>query len=448
MLTEILNFVARGKERNFRDLGSVIDDPLITDILIPEFLGYITRRGGQNFLNLDSGVDDPLIIAERLGGKGGIPLYVHIPFCRSLCPFCCFNRYLFEEDQARRYFSDLKQELELYIRSGFDFSSIYFGGGTPTILMDELTDFIEYLHGCFKIKEISLETNPGELTRENIMSLKQAGISRLSIGVQSFEEVVLKNMGRENGPADELKNNLCIAEGNFDTLNIDFLFNFPGQTVEQFSRDVDAFKELGIDQATFYPLMASPNKKEAMARRFNWVNKSHERQFYDVIMKELYHGGYTASTAWCYSRGGGKMIDEYIIEYDDYIGIGTGSMSIIRGAFYVNSFSLDRYHELTSAGRLPIVGQRHLTEQESLRYYLLTKLFGMRLDTEAFQRRFGAHMGGKLWSEVTFLRSLGLVSGDGELRVTEKGMYPVSVMMRDFFAALNGLREYCIENQV
>jgi coproporphyrinogen III oxidase-like Fe-S oxidoreductase len=415
--------------------------------MIPELVGFVTRREGRKFRNLSPAFDDSIINGEELGGKGGISLYVHIPFCRSLCPFCCFNRYLFDEDLARRYFIDLKKELELYVKRGFSFSSIYFGGGTPTVLMDELSSFISHLRKQFDVGEISLETTPRELTERNIGLLKEMGINRLSIGVQSFEEPVLKTMGRVNGPADEVKRRLLMAEGQFDTLNVDFVFNFPGQTIEQFAADVAAFKELGIDQATFYPLMASPHKKDAMERRFNRVDNSREKQFYNIILRELYRGDYKASTAWCFSRGE-RMIDEYIIEYDDYIGIGSGSVSIVSGNFFANSFSLDRYHELTVDGRLPVVGWRKLSRKENLRYYLLTKLFGMKLDTEALRRRFGDNAQGKLWMELAFFKTFGLVSGNGVLNVTEKGMYPVSVMMRDFFAALNTLREYCIEHQI
>jgi coproporphyrinogen III oxidase-like Fe-S oxidoreductase len=415
--------------------------------MIPGIVSFVTRREGRKFRHLSPAIDESLINVERVGRRAGISLYVHIPFCRSLCPFCCFNRYLFQEDLARRYFIDLKKELELYIRRGFNFSSIYFGGGTPTVLMDELGAFIEYLRKQFRVSQISLETTPRELTQQNIELLKEMGINRLSVGVQSFDEQVLKTMGRVNGPAEEVKSRLLMAEGQFDTLNVDFVFNFPGQTIEQFSADVAAFKELGIDQATFYPLMASPHKKDVMERRFNRVDNSRERQFYDVILRQLYHGGYTTSTAWCFSRGE-RMIDEYIVEYDDYIGVGAGSVSIVQGNFYVNTFSLDHYHELTASGRLPIVGWRRLSDRENRRYYLLTKLFGMNLDTEAYRRRFGEDITGKLRLELTFLKTFGLVSRNGTLSVTEKGMYPVSVMMRDFFAALNTLREYYIEHQI
>jgi coproporphyrinogen III oxidase-like Fe-S oxidoreductase len=415
--------------------------------MIPAIVSYVVRREGRKFRRLKPPTDESFLTGERPERSGGISLYVHIPFCRRLCPFCCFNRYLFKEDLARRYFADLRQEFEMYLERGFSFSGVYFGGGTPTVLMDELAAFIEHLKARCGSTEISLETTPVELTATNIELLKKIGISRLSVGVQSFEESVLRTMGRNNGPVEEVKQRLLMAQGQFATLNVDFVFNFPGQTIEQFRADVAAFRELGIDQATFYPLMASPHKKDALERRFNRVDNSREARFYDIIMRELYHGGYTASTAWCFSRGE-HMIDEYIIEYDDYIGIGAGSVSIMQDNFYVNSFSLDRYHDFITRHKLPVVGWRRLSEKENLRYYLLTKLFGMKMDTEAFRRRFGKDIAGKLRAELTFLKTFGLVSGDGTLRVTERGMYPVSVMMRDFFAALNTLREYCIEHQI
>jgi coproporphyrinogen III oxidase-like Fe-S oxidoreductase len=414
--------------------------------MIPEIVGYTTRREGRKFRRLNHTFKESVIRGEGRG-KDGIALYVHIPFCRVLCPFCCFNRYLFNEDLTKRYFIDLKNELDLYIGQGFKFSSVYFGGGTPTVLMNELLDFINHLRGQFNVRETSLETTPRELTEANIGLLKQAGINRLSIGVQSFDEKVLKTMGRVNGPVEEVKGRLLKAEGQFATLNVDFVFNFPGQSIEQFKADVVAFKELGIDQATFYPLMASPHKKDALERRFNRVDNSRERQFYDVILSEIYRSGYNASTAWCFSHGE-RMIDEYIIESDDYIGIGAGSVSIIVDKFLVNTFSLDRYHELTDAGKFPIVGWRQLSEKEQQHYYLLTKLFGMKLDREAFKHRFGADISDKLRAEMAFFKTFKLVAGDGILRVTEKGMYPVSVMMREFFGALNGLREDYIERQI
>jgi len=412
--------------------------------MLANLSGWVTRREGRKFLKLNPDIDDSILAGTRETGE--ISLYIHIPFCRTLCPFCCFNRYLFREDKARRYFGQLKHELDLYIKKGFTFSDFYFGGGTPTILMDELESFIDYLKSNFNVKRISLETTPREVTRENVSRLKAAGINRLSIGVQSFDDDIVKAMGRPFGPSEEMKQRALLAQGEFDTVNVDFVFNFPGQTIDQFKADVKAFKELKIDQATFYPLMASPHKKSALERRFNRVDISEEKRFYDVILNELYADDYTASTVWCFSRGE-RMIDEYIIDFDDYIGIGAGSVSIVGGNFYVNTFSLDRYGELISQDKLPVVGWRKLTEKENQRYYLLTKLFGMELDSNKFHQRFGAGIEKKLSAELLFLKLFGLAEGEDKIRVTRKGMYPVSVMMREFFTSLNNLREIYIEEQ-
>jgi coproporphyrinogen III oxidase-like Fe-S oxidoreductase len=193
--------------------------------------------------------------------------------------------------------------------------------------------------------------------------------------------------------------------------------------------------------------MASPHKRSAMERRFNRVDSARESKFYDIILRELFDGGYRASTAWCYSRGD-RMIDEYIIDFDDYVGIGSGSVSIVNGNFYVNSFSLERYADFIDRGKLPVIGRRTLSEREALRYYLLTALFGLTVDAARFRRRFGSDIERKLWLELTALRAFGLVEGKNKIQVTRRGMFPVNIMMRDFFASLNGLRERCIEKQI
>ena len=390
---------------------------------------------------------DMSIIKEPAAVKNGATsLYIHIPFCRTLCPFCCFNRYLFDENKARRYFVDLKKELSLYAGYGFRFSDFYFGGGTPTILMDELGSLIEFLRTNFEVKQLSLETTPREINEETIKQLVDMGINRLSIGVQSFDDNVIKAMGRVQCNSDESQQRILMAQGKFDTVNIDFVFNFPGQSIEVFEKDLQTFKQLGIDQATFYPLMASPHKKDAMERKFNRVDNSRERRFYNIILEQLYDSGYKASTAWCFSRGD-RMIDEYIIDFDDYIGTGAGSVSIYRGNFFVNTFSVEKYHNITANGELPIIGWRALSNHEQMYYYLLTKLFGIHMNKKGFARRFGAGIDSKLFKEMLVLKLFNIIQSNGDIHVNRNGMYTVSSMMRDFFTSLNSLREVYIEEQ-
>lgn len=416
--------------------------------MISQIAGLITRREGKKFLRLEEKTDDASIINNIPQKDEALSLYIHIPFCRKLCPFCCFNRYLFKEEDAREYYVALKKELDLYIQKGFIFSSIYFGGGTPTVLMDELTSFIDYLKQKFTVKEISLETTPNELTRENILALKSAGVERLSLGVQSFDDDILKAMGRTICSGPEAKEKILQARGQFTTLNVDLIFNFPFQTLEKFEADIASVKELGVDQVTFYPLMPSPHKKSALERKFAKVDNSREKKYYNSILKNIWNQGYHASTVWCFSKGN-RMIDEYIVDYPDYIGIGSGSVSLAKGIFYVNTFSVDGYADKLSENRLPIVRWRNLSEREYFRYYLLTKLFGTRVDKAEFRRQFKTDIYSKLGLELGLLKLSGTITENGaEIRVTPQGMYTISVMMREFFASLNTLRERCIEKQV
>ena len=410
--------------------------------LLCDFFSWAVRFEGRKFLALGEGVDDSLLVPSP--ERGNPALYIHIPFCKQLCPYCSFNRFLYHEDKVRRYFRSLRKELDFYLERGFRFSSFYFGGGTPTVQMDELISFFDYLHARLPVEEISLETNPRDITPENVKILKDLGVKRLSMGVQSFDDGMLRAMGRLSHTGAEAVEKVRLAQGQFDTFNIDLLYNFPSQSLEQFHRDILWVKELGVDQVTFYPLMPAPKKRELMERRFSRVDTARERRFYDLILEEIYHDGYHPSTVWCFSRGE-RMIDEYIIDYEDYIAIGSGSVGLYEGLFYVNSFSLENYNRMVSEGRLPIVMSRILPRRDLLRYYLLTKLFGMKIDKEAHRRRFGRGIYRDLGLDLALFRLLGIVKEDERwVRVTERGMYFVSGMMREFFTALNRLREYCM----
>ena len=415
--------------------------------MLSTFLGWITRYEGKKFLKLSEEIDQSQIAVAGTPTDSPISLYIHIPFCRTLCPYCCFNRYLFHEDEARRYFADLKAELDFYIRKGFKFSTFYFGGGTPTIFVDGLLHFIAYLRENFELSQISVETTPREVSQENVNLLREAGVDRLSIGVQSFDDRLLKAMGRTFCAGEEIREKIATARGKFDTLNIDLIFNFPSQSLETFQADIETFKSLGANQVTFYPLMPSPHKKSTLERRFNRIDTSRERNFYNIILENFYGSDYRPSTVWCFSRGE-RIIDEYVVDFDHYIGIGAGSVSLLEGNFYVNSFSLDRYHGLVSRGKLPIIRWRKLSQREQAHYYLLSKLFGMELEKKSRQRP-NVELRQKLKGELMLLKLAGVIREEGgKLTVTRKGMYPFSVMMREFFSSLNGLREYCIENQI
>src|SRR5262249_23648125 len=123
-------------------------------------------------------------------------LYLHVPFCERPCPFCSFHRVLHRRLQAQRYFHALRDELRLYHRAGFRFAGAYFGGGTPTCEPEHLVETIELVRKLFGVSDIAVEANPGDLREEILHPLRSAGVTRLSVGVQSFDDRLLKDMER------------------------------------------------------------------------------------------------------------------------------------------------------------------------------------------------------------------------------------------------------------
>ena len=417
--------------------------------MLSNMIRRVVRYEGKKFLDLREINDDFYSLHDQNNVKDKASLYVHIPFCRRLCPFCSFNRYPFKEDLAKHYYQNLRKEIEIYKNRGFTFDNVYFGGGTPTVSMEDLLEFLDFLHDVFDIKLISLETNPDDVNPDNLKELALRDVKRLSIGIQSFDDEILKSVGRGYFKGDELQEIVSSAKGYFDTLNIDLIAGFPSQSLEQFSKDISIFKDLEVDQATFYPLMPSPRRKTAVERRFAKIDLSREKQFYDIIVNEVLHDGYIPSTPWCFSSERERLIDEYIIEYDDYVGTGCGAVSYVDGIFFVNSFSVPNYNSLLENNRLPTVRWRRLSPREEAQYYLFTKLFGLKLDKQAFQARFNKNMSRTLFLELFLLKRVGILhEKDGIMFVPEKGMFHVSTIVKEFFTALNNLREFAMTSEI
>ena len=194
---------------------------LISQYVLTPYLQHTTRR----YLRLEpAGLKTlPAPRPDR-----SYTLYAHVPFCESLCPYCSFNRFLFDEDSARRYFQRLREEMRMAHRLGYRFSSLYIGGGTPTILVDELAETIDLARELFPLQEVSCETNPNHLTPEIIQKL-EGRVQRLSVGVQSFDDELLKEMGRfwKFGSGEETLARIRAAAPHFPSLNVDMIYNFP-----------------------------------------------------------------------------------------------------------------------------------------------------------------------------------------------------------------------------
>lgn len=424
-------------------------------MLSERLLTKVVRQCTKEYLKLEPTAD-----THVPGPVPGQPymLYMHVPFCERLCPYCSFNRFPYSEDRARPYFKNLRKEMRMLKDLGYDFDSLYIGGGTPTIMLDELCETIDQARDLFSIKEVSSETNPNHLIPEYLEAL-QGRVQRLSVGVQSFDDSLLKQMDRYDkyGCAADIFERIKAAQPYFTSLNVDMIFNFPLQTEEMLRHDLEMILASGTSQTTFYPLMASPSVERSLAATVGKVDYKREQRFYEIIAETLAGGenpAYTFGSAWTFNKiatpqadedgsRGGQMIDEYVVDYEEYPAIGSGGITYLGSNLYVNTFSIKEYNAAIEAGRMSISGKTTFSLRDRMRYRFMMQLFGLRLDKQQFLRDFGCTVEQGLPLEMDFMKMSGAfdTNDENELTLTPKGRYLMVVMMRQFFIGVNNLRD-------
>ncbi len=381
-------------------------------------------------------------------------LYMHVPFCERLCPYCSFNRYPFHPEIASPYFDSMRKEMMMLKDLGYDFESIYVGGGTPTIMIDELCKTIDLARENFSIKEVASETNPNHLVQPYLNKLK-GRVQRLSVGVQSFDDTLLKQMDRfeKYGSGDEILERIAGALPYFDSLNVDMIFNFPSQTEDMLFADLEKVAQSGCRQVTFSPLYTSSATTKKMSSTLGKLDYNREQRFYGIIGGVLADGDdalFRRETLWTFNRkedakrgNDPLMVEEYAVSYEEYPAIGSGSITHLDGSLYVNNFSIREYNEAIAKGHMPIMGKTVLSRPDLMRYRFLLQLYGLRLDKRQFERDFGCSVEKGLTMEMAFMRANRAFATDdeNELTLTPMGRYLTAVMYRQFLSGINNLRD-------
>lgn len=409
---------------------------------IDPLIGRLLSRMYERVLDFDespTGTDLPAPATDE-----SCLLYLHVPYCVVLCPFCSFHRVEFKRDSTRHYFDCLRREIELVSDMGYRFDEVYVGGGTPTVMPGELVRTLQQLQKRHTLRSLSVETNPDDLEHDSLVALRDAGVTRLSVGVQSFDDGLLRQMQRyeKYGSGAQIAERLRATEGVFDTLNVDLIFNFPEQTESALQRDMDMLiDDIGVDQVSFYPLMTTASTRKKMRATVGQVNYGRERRLYRLIAERMLAAGYQRASAWCFSRRPG-MFDEYIVEREEYVGLGSGAFSYLQGQLFASTFSINHYKRLVESGKTGTICRRDMQQRDQLRYYLMMRLFGGALDRDAAERRFAGRFGTGLRAELAALRTIGAIKSQGpEYVLTESGFYLWVMMMREFFTGVNSLRE-------
>ncbi len=370
-------------------------------------------------------------------------LYMHVPFCQTLCTYCTFHRFLFKEYKAREYFVHLRNEMQMAKDLGYRFNSMYVGGGTTTILQDELIKTLELARKLFpEIKEISCETDPKEIASPDFKNL-QGIVDRMSIGVQSFDDEILKLTERTKfGTGAEVYDRIAACQDLFPTCNVDMMFGFRGQSLDMIARDMELIRQLNPRQVTTYPLMVTSETRKSVKGIIAAEGQELSQQ-YDTILNTLGQH-YRQLTSWTFGRTNDEGIDEYVIDHDEYLGIGSGAFSFLGNSLYVNTFSLSRYAQRIQAGQMGTERRRTFTKHQILQYRLMLGVFAGRLSRKYFREVHGVNLDTALLKEMLGLRLAGAIKNDPEnpdnLIVTKVGKFLGLVMLKAFYSGMDNVR--------
>jgi oxygen-independent coproporphyrinogen III oxidase len=358
-------------------------------------------------------------------------LYLHIPFCSSICNYCNFNRGLLESGLKDRYVAALAQEIAA-AGQGEAVDTIFFGGGTPSLLEPaEIQRLIAQCRSAFAVApeaEISLETNPETSSSERMAGFRAAGVNRISFGVQSFREPELKRLGRIHSAERARAAVRQARAAGFDNVSLDLMMWLPQQTTEDWRENVEALIDVSPEHASLYLLELYPNSplREDMARAgWSLAPDDDAADMYLWSLARLESAGYRQYEISNVARPG--FASRHNLKYwqdGEWRGFGCGAHSTRGGARWKNVSSTEDYIRRIDQGQPLATDHRVLTPQAQLEEALFT---GLRLteglDFDDVGRRYGTDVWDRYAAALAPAIEAGLAVRDGvRLRLSRDGM--------------------------
>ncbi|MBN1916059.1 radical SAM protein [Candidatus Dojkabacteria bacterium] len=363
-------------------------------------------------------------------------LYIHIPFCKSMCPYCPYNRVSYNKEQITSYIKSLLREIEKYSDKlgKIEIGSVYIGGGTPTNAIDELGIIIKTIKEKFIIiGDIAIETTIADIKPDIIRKMESYGINMISVGVQSFDNKYLEFLGR-NYRSEAIKPAITLLKkSSIKNINIDLMFALPEQTQAELSSDLKNFISLQVDQVTTYPLFTFPYSDVAdyiKVSKLKTPNIFIRRKYYKFIHDYLSKRGYQMSSVWSFNKTDSQYNKRYSsVTRENYMGLGAGSASRFENTFYFNTFSIPEYESRLSQNRLPIAINMNITPSLSKYYWFYWRLY----DTEFNQQDIKKLKDYKINTLIKLFHLLGFSKRSGEIvSLTERGSFWIHLAQNYF----------------
>ena len=379
-------------------------------------------------------------------------IYLHIPFCRKRCHFCYFKVYTDKNaDEIEGYLDAAIQELTLYSQKPFIGGRkpkfIYFGGGTPSYIssrqITHIVDGMKRLLSWDEAEEVTFECEPGTLTEPKLSAIKDLGVTRLSLGIENFDDQILQVNGRAHGSREIDRTYQYARSIGFPQINIDLIAGMMGETNGNWRDCVQKTIALGPDSITIYQMEIPYNTTifkemkvlgQTVAPVADWRTK---RAWVDYAFAEFEKAGYTVASAYAAVKDPSRtrfLYRDLLWTGADMIGWGVSSFSHVGGTHFQNEHEFESYIAKLRQGALPIFRALTTTEEERVIRELILQMKLGRVHRPYFERKFGVDVEKRFAAPLGRLRDQGFLTADqNSLRLNRDGLLQVDKLLHEFF---------------
>lgn len=350
---------------------------------------------------------------------GKLGLYVHIPFCKILCPFCPYYKIPYDKSVVIKYKKALIKEIETMgkIYGEKEITSIYFGGGTPALIIEELEEILGVIKESFKINcSIGIELHPRDINEQLVKKVKNIGFNMVSIGIQSFDKDSLNTLGREYIEGEKALK--LIKDQGFDTVDVDLIFGIKGQTVKSLENDFKIAFANGATQVSTYPFIDfsyADNKSKPLKSR----DKKELLELLDKLSIEM---NLERTSVWTFGIQGKEKYSS--VTRDFYLGFGPSAASLTKSYFKINTFSVEEYIKAIEKEKNPKALTLNFSNPVRALYWGFWNAYSLKLNRAIFKEIFNREIEEVFSIEIKIAKLLGLVSlKDNDYILTKKGSY-------------------------
>ena len=384
-----------------------------------------------------------LLLRKRNEMTKSTSAYIHIPFCEHICYYCDFNKVFLEGQPVDEYIEALLKEARLALRQNpvEKMETLYVGGGTPTSLtasqlerlLSGLREILPYYNG-----EFTVEANPGDLTADKLDVMKNYGVNRLSMGVQTFDDRLLKKIGRKHTAQDVYDTIQLLEEKDFSNVTIDLIYALPGQSLESFRDTVTRALALDLPHYALYSLIL-----ENQTMFMNWVRrgKMHlpeqelEAQMYAETIDAMEKAGRKQYEISNFAKPGFESQHNLVYwNNQNYFGLGAGASGYLGNRRYKNRGPIQHYLKSLKNDQLPVLEEEILTQKAQIEEEMflgLRKILGV--DKNVFENRFGLSMMDVYGDVIEKLKQQKLITEtDSRVCLTEEGLFRGNDVFEEF----------------